>query len=125
MSWSMGTRVFAHFSPGRRLQLSMMPSTTSFNRRTARNGHKPMLVWAKKLAALKKKHGTTPNIIYILWDDQQVGAVGNEMIQKLLGYTTPNINQMAAEGINFTRMYSEPGCTPTRAAFITGRIPCT
>jgi arylsulfatase len=78
---------------------------------------------SEKLAALKKKHGTTPNIIYILWDDQQVGAVGNEMIQKLLGYTTPNINQMAAEGINFTRMYSEPGCTPTRAAFITGRIP--
>ena len=78
---------------------------------------------SEKLAALKKKHGTTPNIIYILWDDQQVGAVGNEMIQKLLGYTTPNMNQMAAEGINFTRMYSESSCTPTRAAFITGRTP--
>jgi arylsulfatase len=77
----------------------------------------------KKLSALKKKHGTPPNIIYILWDDQQVGAVGNEMIQKQLGYTTPNMNQMAAEGINFTRMYSEPSCTPTRAAFITGRTP--
>ena len=78
---------------------------------------------SEKLAALKKKHGTTPNIIYILWDDQQVGAVGNKMVQKLLGYTTPNINQMAAEGINFTRMYSEPSCTPTRAAFLTGRAP--
>lgn len=77
----------------------------------------------KKLSALKEKHGTPPNIIYILWDDQQVGAVGNEMIQKQLGYTTPNINQMAAEGINFLRMYSEPSCTPTRAAFITGRTP--
>ncbi len=77
----------------------------------------------KKLAALKKKFGTTPNIIYILWDDQQVGAVGNPMIQKLLGYTTPYMNQMADEGINFTRMYSEPACTPTRAAFITGRTP--
>ena len=78
---------------------------------------------SEKLAALKKKHGTTPNIIYILWDDQQVGAIGNEMVQKLLGYTTPNMNQMAAEGINFTRMYSESSCTPTRAAFITGRTP--
>ena len=48
----------------------------------------------KKLADLKKKHGSTPNIVYILWDDQQVGAVGNEMIQKALGYTTPNINTM-------------------------------
>jgi arylsulfatase len=77
----------------------------------------------KKLADLKNKHGSTPNIVYILWDDQQVGAVGNEMIQKTLGYTTPNINKMAGEGINFTRMYSEPSCTPTRAAFMTGRIP--
>ncbi len=77
----------------------------------------------KKLSALKKKHGTPPNIIYILWDDQQVGAIGNKMIQKQLGYTTPNMNQMAEEGINFTRMYSEPSCTPTRAAFITGRTP--
>jgi len=60
----------------------------------------------KKLAALEKKHGQPPNIVYILWDDQQVGAVGNEMIQKNLGYSTPNMNKMAAEGINFTRMYS-------------------
>ena len=77
----------------------------------------------KKLAALEKKYGQPPNIVYILWDDQQVGAVGNAMIQKNLGYTTPNINKMAAEGINFTRMYSEPACTPTRAAFLTGRHP--
>ena len=78
----------------------------------------------KKLAELKKKNGgKPPNIVYILWDDQQVGAVGNEMIQKNLGYSTPNINKMAAEGINFTRMYSEPACTPTRAAFLTGRLP--
>ena len=52
-----------------------------------------------------------------------MGAIGNEMIQKLLGYKTPNMNKMASEGINFTRMYSEPACTPTRAAFITGRTP--
>ena len=77
----------------------------------------------KKLAALKKKHGTTPNIIYLLWDDQQFGAVGFPGIQKNLGYETPNINKMAQEGINFTRMYSEPACTPTRAAFLTGRHP--
>jgi len=77
----------------------------------------------QKLAALEKKYGQPPNIVYILWDDQQVGAVGNPMIQKNLGYSTPNINKMAAEGINFTRMYSEPACTPTRAAFLTGRLP--
>ncbi|MDC0936159.1 sulfatase-like hydrolase/transferase [Pirellulales bacterium] len=36
-------------------------------------------------------------------------------------YMTPNLNRMAGEGINFTRMYSEPSCTPTRVAFLTGR----
>jgi arylsulfatase len=76
-----------------------------------------------KLDELKKKHGTPPNIVYILWDDQQFGSVGFPGIQKNLGYETPNINKLAAEGINFTRMYSEPACTPTRAAFLTGRHP--
>lgn len=77
----------------------------------------------KRLAELKKKHGQTPNIVYVLWDDQQYGAVGFPEIQKTLGYTTPNINTLASEGINFTRMYTEPACTPTRAAFLTGRHP--
>ena len=77
----------------------------------------------KKLAELKTKYGTPPNIVYILWDDQQVGAVANPMVQKILGYETPNINKLAADGMNFTRMYSEPSCTPTRAAFLTGRHP--
>ena len=77
----------------------------------------------KKLADLKKKHGTPPNIVYILWDDQQYGSVGFPEIQKALGYETPNINRLADEGINFTRMYTEPACTPTRVAFLTGRHP--
>lgn len=75
----------------------------------------------KRLEELKKKHGTPPNIVYILFDDQQYGSAGFPAIQKVLGYSTPNINKMAEEGINFTRMYSEPACTPTRAAFLTGR----
>ena len=77
----------------------------------------------KKLKDLEKKHGTPPNIVYILWDDQQFGSVGFPHIQKALGYSTPHMNQLADEGINFTRMYSEPACTPTRAAFLTGRHP--
>jgi len=77
----------------------------------------------KKLAELREKHGQSPNIVYILWDDQQVGAIGNAMVQKNMGFTTPALNSLAEEGINFTRMYTEPSCTPTRAAFLTGRIP--
>ena len=77
----------------------------------------------KKLADLRKKHGAPPNIIYVLWDDTPVGEVGVPFIQKQRGWETPNINRLAAEGINFTRMYSEPSCTQTRAASLTGRLP--
>lgn len=77
-----------------------------------------------RLEKLRKKNGgNPPNIIYVLWDDQQFGSVGFPEIQKALGYSTPNINSLADQGINFTRMYSEPACTPTRAAFLTGRHP--
>ena len=72
-----------------------------------------------KLAELQKKHGQPPNIVYILWDDTAFGAVGFPGLQKNFGYETPNMNKMAAEGINFTRMYTEPSCTPSRAACLT------
>ena len=76
-----------------------------------------------RLAELRQKHGRPPNIVYILWDDMTFGAVGFPALQKNFGFTTPNLNRLAREGINFTRMYSEPSCTPTRVAFLTGRHP--
>ncbi len=78
---------------------------------------------AAKIAELEAKHGTRPNIIYLLWDDTAYGAVGYPGLQKNFGYETPSINRMAEEGINFARMYTEPSCTPTRAAMLTGRHP--
>jgi arylsulfatase A-like enzyme len=74
-----------------------------------------------KLAALEAKHGTPPNIIHIMWDDTALGEVGIPEIQSVRGFKTPHMNQMAEEGINFMRMYTEPACTPSRAAAITGR----
>lgn len=75
----------------------------------------------KKLAELKEKYGTTPNLIHLMWDDQPFGAVGIPAMQQLRGFETPNLNQMASEGLLFTRMYTEPSCTPTRAAAWTGQ----
>ena len=75
----------------------------------------------KRLAELKKKFGMPPNIIHIMWDDMALGEVGIPEIQAVRGFKTPNINNMANDGINFMRMYVEPACTPTRAAFQTGR----
>ena len=76
-----------------------------------------------KLAELRQKYGAPPNIIHIMWDDTAVGEVGLPAIQKVQGFETPNINRLAAEGINFMRMYTEPSCTPSRAAVLTGRHP--
>lgn len=73
----------------------------------------------KKLAELEKKFGTPPNIIHIMWDDTPVGEVGIPELQKVRGFETPNINRMVEEGINFMRMYTEPSCTPSRAAVMT------
>ena len=75
----------------------------------------------KKLAELREKHGGPPNIIHIMWDDSPVGDIGIPEIQKVRGFETPNMNRMAEEGMNFMRMYTEPSCTPSRAAVITGR----
>ncbi len=76
---------------------------------------------AEKLEALRRKHGSPPNIIHIMWDDTPVGEVGIPQLQKNRGFETPHMNRFAAEGIYFTRMYTEPSCTPSRAAVMTGR----
>jgi arylsulfatase len=41
----------------------------------------------------------------------------------LMGYRTPNIDRIAAEGVRFTDYYGEQSCTAGRAAFITGQNP--
>ena len=76
-----------------------------------------------RLAALRQKYGRPPNIIHLMWDDQPFGAVGVPALQQIRGYSTPRLNEIAAEGMLFTRMYSQPSCTPTRNAAITGQIP--
>ncbi|MBW2423243.1 MAG: sulfatase-like hydrolase/transferase, partial [Deltaproteobacteria bacterium] len=76
----------------------------------------------EKLAALEAKFGRKPNIIHVMWDDTAFGDVGIPAIQKVRGLETPTLNRMAAEGMLFTRMYTEVGCTPSRAASQTGRL---
>ena len=71
----------------------------------------------------EKNDGKPPNIIYILIDDVGYGEFGIPELNYVRGYSTPNINELARESLSFARMYSEPSCTPTRTAFLTGRIP--
>ncbi len=61
-----------------------------------------------------------PNFIIILTDDQgynDLGCYGSPLIK------TPNIDQMAKEGIRFTNFYAQPICGPSRTAFMTGCYP--
>lgn len=78
---------------------------------------------SKRLDALEKKFGKKPNIIHLMWDDSGYGDVGSPILTRLHGIDTPNIAQMAEDGLTFTRMYTEPSCTPTRATALTGRQP--
>jgi arylsulfatase len=57
-----------------------------------------------------------PNILLIVADDlgfSDIGATGGEI-------STPNIDQLAREGILFTEFHVAPNCGPTRASLLTG-----
>ena len=53
----------------------------------------------RKLEALRKKHGKRPNIIHIMWDDMKYGAIGHDMLNKVTGYSSPNINKLEGFGL--------------------------
>ena len=76
-----------------------------------------------KLAALEKEFGQRPNVIYILTDDIGYGELGSQGGGAVRGAPTPQLDRMAAEGLLLNGFYSEPSCTPTRVALMTGRHP--
>ena len=70
-------------------------------------------------AQKKQTSDTRPNIILIMVDDlgySDIGPYGSEI-------KTPNLDQLAAEGIRFREFYNNSICAPTRASLITGQYP--
>src|ERR1700732_4985727 len=63
-----------------------------------------------------------PNIIFIMGDDIGWFNIG-AYHQGMMAGKTPNLDQLAAEGMRFTDYYAEPSCTAGRANFITGELP--
>ena len=60
-----------------------------------------------------------PNIVLMMADDMgysDIGCYGGEI-------RTPNLNQLAAQGIRFTQFYNTARCCPTRASLMTGLYP--
>ena len=76
-----------------------------------------------KLADLRQANGGPPNIVFVLIDDVSFGQMGKPALNDVMGLQTPNINEFAGQGMSLNRMYTEPSCTPTRAATLTGRHP--
>ena len=64
-----------------------------------------------------------PNILWLCTDQQRsdtIGALGNPHIN------TPNVDGLVESGVAFTNAFTQnPVCTPSRAAFLTGRYPRT
>lgn len=62
-----------------------------------------------------------PNVVFILTDDQgpwAAGCYGNDEIR------TPNLDRIAATGVRFDNYFvAIPVCSPSRATFMTGRMP--
>ncbi|OBE91842.1 arylsulfatase [Mycolicibacterium elephantis] len=64
--------------------------------------------------------GGKPNILVIWGDD--IGITNLSCYSDgLMGYRTPNIDRIAAEGMRFTDSYGEQSCTAGRSSFITGQ----
>jgi hypothetical protein len=61
-----------------------------------------------------------PNILVIFGDDIGQSNV-SAYSRGLMGYKTPNIDRIAAEGMMFTDYYAEQSCTAGRSSLITGQ----
>ena len=72
----------------------------------------------------KNKKSIPPNIIVFMVDDMGWQDCSlpfwNQTTHSNKRYRTPNMEQLAAEGVKFTNAYATPICTPTRVSMITG-----
>src|SRR6202167_4616555 len=63
-----------------------------------------------------------PNILIIWGDDIGYWNISRYSMG-MMGYPTPNIDRIGAEGATFTDWYGQQSCTAGRASFITGQNP--
>ena len=62
-----------------------------------------------------------PNVVLMLSDNVGYGDIGAYGAGEVRGMPTPRIDSIAAQGLRLTQYLVEPGCTPSRAALMTGR----
>lgn len=69
----------------------------------------------------ESQKSSRPNIVLIYADDLGIGLLSHEG-QSII--TTPNIDKIAQEGIQFNRAYSNMFCAPARASLLSGMHDC-
>jgi len=72
------------------------------------------------MSALALADTDRPNIL-VIWGDDIGQSNISAYTRGLVGYTTPNIDRVAREGMIFTDYYGEQSCTAGRSSFITGQ----
>ena len=73
------------------------------------------------LQAATGANSKQPNIIFLIADDLGYGELGCQGHAEI---PTPHIDSIATNGTRFTQGYvTAPNCSPSRAGFLTGRIP--
>ena len=65
-------------------------------------------------------NASTPNIIFVISDDQGKDASAEYNLSSDLP-STPNLSALANNGIIFDNLWVSPSCSPTRAGLITGK----
>src|SRR5690625_5234355 len=66
---------------------------------------------------IRQVNNSKPNIITIVLDDvgySQLGCYGSSI-------STPNIDHLASNGVQYSNFHVAALCSPTRAALLTGR----
>jgi len=82
----------------------------------------PIVLAALVLSVSASAADKKPNILVIMGDD--IGWFNPSCYNSgIMGYRTPNIDRIAAEGARFTDWYGQQSCTAGRAAFVTGQSP--
>jgi len=61
-----------------------------------------------------------PHILLVVVDDLGWSDVGYQHISPII---TPNIDELASQGVILENYYVQPICTPTRSALMTGKYP--
>lgn len=99
-----------------------MTASHPFRARASRQAFVALLSYAASILGLTTASAAAPNIV-VIWGDDIGGFNVSAYNRGMMGYKTPNIDSLAAEGALFTDWYGQQSCTAGRAAFITGQSP--